>query len=328
MAPKKRGGARQAQLQPIPPQSDYDTDTAALTDNQYQFDMAVHAQPRRSAEELNMLVLRRWYPDIESILAIAPFATLYLFAPDSQQWTKCETEGVLFVVQLVPENGYPRYRVVILNRKSMENFVLDLVTMDNIEITSEYVIVQVPDEEGAPQIFGIWIFSDKATVPDTRDVIASTIVHCATKAEEYAQHAAELVGFNNVTAPEVSYGNPREPSWEDQQTPIAQQAQSQGLTQNAYGQQIDLNKLFGKPQPSAFQPAAEYNAHANPLFNAQISSLNVAAPSHAHPAHFSANADTDFFRQPQSVAPVHQQTPQQQQNSALLDLFKNASKLS
>jgi len=126
----------------------------------------------------------------------------------------------------------------------------------------------------------------------------------------------------------VSYTDPHEVSWENQQTPVAPQTQSQGSGQNAYGQQIDLNKFFGKPQPSALAPAVEYNAHANPLFNAQSASLNVAAPSHAHPSHFSGNADTDFFRQPQSAAPIQQQASQPQQNNALLDLFKNASKLS
>jgi hypothetical protein len=360
MPSHNRKVSRQVHLQSAPPgQSDYDTDTANLTDNQYHVDMAVHAQPQRSAEELNMLVLRRWYPEVEYILAIAPFATLYTFAPDSQQWNKCETEGVLFVVQLEAQAGYPRYRLIILNRKSMVNFELDLVSMDNIEITTEYVIVQVPDEEGTPQIFGIWIFSDKSQVPDTREMIAATIVDCANRAEEHTQHAAELDGYPIYDSSEGAYqqsGNhvSQDSAWNpapqqdqnsqyqqgqfyahQQQQQQQQQVQHQQMpqqpqpqhSQSQFGQQIDLSRLFTKPQAPVEMEAQRFLDTQTPTQSGpNMHAYNSSALPHAHPASHDPNQGGAMWQPQQPMSSQFENPPQA--HNPLLDLFKNASKLS
>ncbi|KAF1822727.1 PH domain-like protein [Dissoconium aciculare CBS 342.82] len=327
MPSHNRKVSRQVHLQSAPPgQSDYDTDTANLTDNQYHVDMAVHAQPQRSAEELNMLVLRRWYPEVEYILAIAPFATLYTFAPDSQQWNKCETEGVLFVVQLEAQAGYPRYRLIILNRKSMVNFELDLVSMDNIEITTEYVIVQVPDEEGTPQIFGIWIFSDKSQVPDMREVIAATIVDCANRAEEHTQHAAELDGYPIYDSSEGAYQQSGNHQQQVQHQQMPQQPQPQH-SQSQFGQQIDLSRLFTKPQAPVEMEAQRFLDTQTPTQSGpNMHAYNSSALPHAHPASHDPNQGGAMWQPQQPMSSQFENPPQA--HNLLLDLFKNASKLS
>jgi hypothetical protein len=356
MPSHNKRASRQVQLQPLPPgQSDYDTDTANLTDNQYHVHMAAQAQPQRSTEELNMLVLRRWYPEVEHILSIAPFATLYAFAPETQQWNKCETEGVLFVVQLVAQAGYPRYRLIILNRKSMENFEVDLVSTDNIEITTEYVIVQVPDEEGTPQIFGIWIYSDDAQVPDTRERIAEMIVDCATRAEEHTQHAAELDGhpiYDSGPGETEIPENPatQQPAWSQmpqqdqyhqyQQAPFFAQQQQQHIpqqqqpppqlqpqqSQGQFGQQIDLSRLFSRPPaPAEMDAGRVLDAQTPTQAGMYAQGYSSAAPSHAHPAPHNAHQHAGMW-QPQQPGSSQFQNPPQPQNP-LLDLFKNASKL-
>jgi hypothetical protein len=303
-----------------------------------------------------MLVLRRWYPEVEYILSIAPFATLYAFAPDSQQWNKLETEGVLFVVQLEAQAGYPRYRLIILNRKSMENFELDIVSMDNIEITTEYVIVQVPDEEGTPQIYGIWIYSDETQVPDAREVIAAMIVDCATRAEEHTQHAAELDGHPIYDSGTSEHEIPedatnQQSAWiqipqQDQhphyqQAPFfAHQQQQQHMpqqqlppeqlqpqdSQGQFGQQIDLSRLFSRP-PAPAEMEAQGVVDSQPPTQGSLYShgYSSAAPSHAHPAPHNAHQQADMWQMQQSGSAQFQQPPQAQ--NPLLDLFKNASKL-
>jgi hypothetical protein len=352
MPSHNKRASRQAQLQSLPPgQSDYDTDTANLTDNQYHVEMAAQAQPQRSAEELNMLVLRRWYPEVEYILSIAPHATLYAFAPDTRQWNKLETEGVLFIVQLEAQAGYPRYRLIILNRKSMENFELDLVSMDNIEITTEYVIVQVPDEEGTPQVFGIWIYSDETQVPDTREIIAAMIVDCATRAEEHTQHAAELDGHpiydsgpgefetaeNPTTQPSAWNQAPQQDHYAQyQQGPFLghQQQQQQEATtqpqpqqsQGQFGQQIDLSRLFSRPPAPAEMDAGRVLDAQIPVQGGSYAhDYSSAVPSHAHPAPHNANQQAGMWQTQQPGPPQFQDPPQSQ--NPLLDLFKNASKL-
>ncbi|EMC96999.1 hypothetical protein BAUCODRAFT_48463, partial [Baudoinia panamericana UAMH 10762] len=150
--PSKRKSSRHAKLEPQPI-TDYDTDTVNPSDAA----PSLEAPPVRTNTELNLTVLRRYSPDLEHILSIAPFAVLYTFSTESSQWEKCGIEGTLFVCQLA---GTARYSAIILNRKSLDNFITDLVSADDVEITAEYVILQALNSEGTPQIYGIWIFED------------------------------------------------------------------------------------------------------------------------------------------------------------------------
>ncbi|KAK4621713.1 mRNA-decapping enzyme 1A [Fulvia fulva] len=298
MPPKKKAG-RAAHPPPQPPAvSDYDTDTANLTDNNI-IDSIPAPPPGRSNEQLNYMVLRRWIPNLESILAIAPFAVLYNFSPETEQWDKCPTQGSLFVLQLTAD-PYPRYQVVILNRMNMENLQLDVASTDDIEVTNEFIIITTPDEErGTVQVQGIWIYS-AGDIPteNSREAIAQTVMECAQKAEQYAQDFGPqddgaCDGAQEQDGRELGVGA---------EIPI-QQAEPAGLEQMPQEHKLDLATLFGKPQ------------------------LQQQGPT------FPPNADTDFFRNPtgplaqtqQFGTPVVQQPPNTQQN-ALLDLFKNAKR--
>lgn len=312
--PPKRKSARNAQLQPQPAQSDYDTDTANNTDNQ---PMAVVSPPPvRSNEELNLLVLRRWCPDIEGIIAIAPFAVLYTFSPETQQWEKSETQGSLFICQL-SGNPFPRYRVIILNRKGPENFQLDLVSTENIEVTEEYVIVQILGDDDAPLIYGLWMFSDGDSSPDTRTVISKTIMDCATRAEQDAQNAET---GDMEEEDDLSYERSRtNDTNEHAYATNGEHPQSGGTVhrQQLAGQQIDLATLFAKPQK---QPSTQTQ---QPLLPHHLSNLPANAPpgSEAHRQSTQFVTPAAFYDTPRSGPPPVHMAPQQ---NSLLDLFKNA----
>ena len=77
--------------------------------------------------------------------------TTHDFSPETQQWEKSGIEGTLFVCQTTG----PRYNVVILNRKSLDNFITELKSGEDIEITEQYIILQVLGEGEAPSIFGV-----------------------------------------------------------------------------------------------------------------------------------------------------------------------------
>ncbi|KAF2208623.1 hypothetical protein CERZMDRAFT_15628, partial [Cercospora zeae-maydis SCOH1-5] len=157
MAPNRKKPRQQPQPAVA---SDYESDTAAFTDSQ----PFIPAPPLRTNDELNLLVLRRWQPEITSILTIAPFAVLYIFNPnlDPPVWEKCEVQGSLFLCSLTKSSsGHSRYKVIILNRKGLENWEYEVKTEEAIEMEQEYVIVQKEDENtGEVQIYGIWIFED------------------------------------------------------------------------------------------------------------------------------------------------------------------------
>lgn len=309
--PSKRKPTRNAQLQPQPAQSDYDTDTANNTDNQ-PMTAVVSPPPIRSNEELNLLVLKRWCPEIQGIIAIAPFAVLYTFSPETQQWEKSETQGSLFVCQLSGDS-FPRYRVIILNRKGPENFHLDLVSTENIEVTEEYVIVQILEDDGTPLIYGLWIFSDGDSSPDTRTVISKTIVDCATRAEQDRQ-STETRGMDggDDLSHATSDMNKHVYAADGEHAQIMPHASDMSRQQLA-GQQIDLATLFAKPQ---MQPAIQTN---QPLLPHHLADLPANAPpdSDAH------RQSTMFVKPAFFDAPP--QTQHQPQN-ALLDLFKNAKR--
>lgn len=297
--PSKKKHTRAAQLQPQPqPTSDYDTDTAAVTDAP----PTIAPPPTRTNTELNLLVLRRYVPDVERIVSIAPYAAVYLFSPETHQWEKSGVEGTLFVCQLSGAE-YPRYNVVILNRKSLENFIMELTSGEDIEITPEFVIFQKIGDDGTPNIFGFWIFSEEDTSPSVREVVANAIQECAVRAEMARANAAEIE--------QEEYQQP-EPYNLDGGNDYYQR-ETQPTTQQQPTQQVDLLSLFNKPSTSTTAPGP-HQSNIPPT-------TNYTEPQ---PARFTPTADTEFFRSSNSPASMQQQSQRPSQSNALLDLFKNA----
>lgn len=302
MPTNRKKSSRAAQLQPQPAQSDYDTDTANYTDNNQQQSLPLVPPPKRSNAELNYLVLKRWYPNLDRILAIAPFSVVYTFSPETQIWEKSETQGSLFVCQLGPSSrsAQPQYKVIILNRRNPKNFDVDVLSEDNIEITTEYVIVQsVDDETGSPQVFGIWIFAEGEDGKQVKDNVVQTILDCARNAQAQEDfHNSQSGGGDH------EYGH-------DGVEEVRHATQEARATPTVTGQSIDINTLFGKPQQPSYGQAPAQATFQN------------STPS------FAPTADTDFFRgnhNPAAQAQQQSNARQASQQNALLDLFKNANK--
>ncbi|KEQ63772.1 PH domain-like protein, partial [Aureobasidium melanogenum CBS 110374] len=115
----------------------------------------------RTNEELNLSVLQRHDPSVHQILSVAPFAVVYTFNPASSSWEKQGTEGTLFVCSLLPPVGGPqveRYSCIVLNRRGLENFSSELFSAESVQVTDDYVILQVEGEDGSANIYGLWIF--------------------------------------------------------------------------------------------------------------------------------------------------------------------------
>lgn len=297
--PSKKKSTRLAQ--PQPQASDYDTDTANVTESA----PAMAPPPVRTNTELNLTVLRRYVPDIERIISIAPFAVVYVFTPETQQWEKSGVEGTLFVCQLsAAQTGYPRYNVVILNRKSLDNFMTELYSGEDIEITEQYVILQVLSDDGTPSIYGLWIFSDEETSPTTREIVASAIQECAVRAE-YSRSATESEEQNGDSNAHT-YGL-------DDGSASLNELHTEHQEQPAPLQSIDVMSLFGN---AGEKPPANHNPAMDPYQSQQYEPQS---------ARFISTADTDFFRtshSPAAAAQTQAQPPPQQ--NALLNLFKSA----
>ena len=157
--------------------SDYESDANYLSD--------IPPPLERTDEELNLLVLRRHNPEVVSIEYVAPYAVVYHFSPESEQWEKSGIEGTAFVCGLMPTQAYPeRCKVTVLNRRGLENFKIEITSSADVEVTEDYIILQ-SGVDGTPHVYGLWVFSEPppSSTSHHRAAIAQKIQECAQKIE-------------------------------------------------------------------------------------------------------------------------------------------------
>ncbi len=175
---------------------------------------------------MNLSVLRRYKPSIQSILSIAASAVLYVFDASEGTWDKSGVEGTLFVCETEPdvESGDENYCIVVLNRRGIENWGVDLWSVSDVEKMGELLILRYPspispsrtstqmansnsrgainsasvtgglggpsgDNGKGEKVMGLWMHEDGE---GTRDKISSSILSCWEKAKVAKVHAAEL----------------------------------------------------------------------------------------------------------------------------------------
>ena len=170
-----------------PPQvgaSDYESDAAHYAESN-DVPRLAHL-PTRTNTDLNLSVLRRYLPDIRSILSIAANAVVYTFSEASQGWDKHGVEGTMFVCEQEPivtptGQALSRVCVFVLNRRGLDNLAVDLVRVSNCEMADELIIFQLEEDsladaedDGAVgrKVIGIWIHADE---DDTREVNTNII---------------------------------------------------------------------------------------------------------------------------------------------------------
>ncbi|THX90594.1 PH domain-like protein [Aureobasidium pullulans] len=234
--------------------SDYDTDTAYATDAMSLPQPA--PIPARTNEELNLSVLQRHDPSVHQILSVAPFAVVYTFNPVSTSWEKQGAEGTLFVCSLLPPVGGPqieRYSCIVLNRRGLENFSSELFSAESVQVTDDYVILQVEGEDGSANIYGLWIFAEEGgSTVQTRVVNALIIQECAKRAEDSRDAAAvadveeEYIEEELPPSMQRDIEEPPPPTIHQQQKEPEQQRYE--YEQEPQGQQVNLLHLFKSNQ--------------------------------------------------------------------------------
>ena len=162
--------------QVVPQASDYESDINYLSD--------IPPPPTdRTDEELNLAVLKRHNPSTISLEHVTPYTVVYLFSPTSQQWEKSGIEGTAFICGLSPQIDHvPRYSVTVLNRRGLENFNIELLSSNDVEVTEEYIILQ-STVNGVPQVYGLWVFCEPppSSTSHHRAATAHKILECAAR---------------------------------------------------------------------------------------------------------------------------------------------------
>ncbi len=154
--------------------------------------------PTRTNTDLNLSVLQRYLPSIHTILSIAANAVMYTFDPAGERWDKSGVEGTMFVCAQTPLPNDPQHRqracVFVLNRRSLDNVIIDLARVSHVEIMGELVILRVESESGGPEekVLGIWVHNDKE---ETREINGAMITE--------SWKIARMAGVATVQRPEA-----------------------------------------------------------------------------------------------------------------------------
>ena len=246
----------------------------------------------RSDHELNLAVLKRHNPNVISLQHVSPYAVVYIFNSASQEWEKSGIEGTTFICGLAPNPQCDqRFSVVVLNRRGLDNFHVEVKSTNEVEVTDEYIIMQ-SEQDGQLQVYGLWVYSEPppSSTAHHRDLTAAKVQECASKAEL----SRKLIQERDL--------NGYEAEMEEESVPAFRQSSRQ-------------NSL----QPRAHEDLASIGLDASNHLQDQT-----------HPSSFFAvSADTDFFRSAQrhgSTSAKEEPTTSPTQANLLLDLFRSGSK--
>ncbi|XP_030548615.2 mRNA-decapping enzyme-like protein [Rhodamnia argentea] len=109
---------------------------------------------QNSTKVLNLTVLQRLDPSIEEILITSAHVTLYEFNIESNQWSRKDVEGSLFVVK---RNTQPRFQFIVLNRRCADNLVENLLGDFEYEVHVPYLLYR----NAAQEVNGIWFYNPR-----------------------------------------------------------------------------------------------------------------------------------------------------------------------
>ncbi|KAM1093502.1 hypothetical protein ACFX2B_008500 [Malus domestica] len=107
---------------------------------------------QQSTKMLNLTVLQRIDPFIEEILITAAHVTFYEFNIESNQWSRKDVEGSLFVVK---RNTQPRFQFIVMNRRNTDNLVENLLGDFEYEVQVPYLLYR----NAAQEVNGIWFYN-------------------------------------------------------------------------------------------------------------------------------------------------------------------------
>jgi hypothetical protein len=149
---------------------------------------------QRSNEQINLSVLQRYVPSIQSILSIAASTQIYTFSSETTSWDRANIDGPLFVCQLAasPMAGDAQYCIVVLNKRSLENLIIETKDIKNVEITEQFLLITLMSQ-GEMKTLGLYIHESTADVKmvnfqkikDCWEATMSSIAEIAELIEKY-----------------------------------------------------------------------------------------------------------------------------------------------
>lgn len=113
----------------------------------------------KKAKAINLRVLQRRFSGIKDILLTCKYTTLYLFDSAGKVWHKLNICGPLFFCSMI---GKQETKLVIMSQNSQEDFSIDNLDREKIELNINQKMLYFKDSEGITR--GIWIFDEDGLV--------------------------------------------------------------------------------------------------------------------------------------------------------------------
>ncbi|KAH7363268.1 hypothetical protein B0T11DRAFT_92464 [Plectosphaerella cucumerina] len=213
--------------------SDYDSDAAQLGPP-----APNPALLNRTNTEINLAVLRRYLPTINTILTTAANAVVYTFAPETSSWERTGTEGTYFLCFLAPDAppseaapaSPPRACIFVLNRRGLENTIIDLGKVENFEVMDEIYIFKMAEDAG-----GIG-----GAVAGTDTSVVGVWIHTQDE-ESRMEHAAMVQEAVNIVQTGRAYVEEETQTFAEAETTTTTTTTTTTVT----GKSISLSELFG-----------------------------------------------------------------------------------
>lgn len=155
----------------------------------------------RTNTELNLSVLRRYLPSITTILSIAANAVVYTFQPPSE-WKRATVEGTMFICsqRKTPGDAGDTGCLFILNRKGLQNFILDLDNVSEFELAGDLLIFKLENathqvrlesgESVVPLVLGLWTYAEEKSDRETNAALIHDMWSEALRTRDLRARAA------------------------------------------------------------------------------------------------------------------------------------------
>eukprot|EP00898_Chlorokybus_atmophyticus_P009081 jgi/Chlat1/9174/Chrsp97S08455 len=284
----------------------------------------------------NLQVLQRHDPNIEEILGKAASATLYQLDA-SLQWSKDKNvEGPLFIVK---RRTQPYYKLFVMNRRTTENHVADLIKDFTFEVTGNFLFYR----NSAQEVFGLWLYNiteleaiaaiitnlmaEGSTQPQHMQMQASSAAPAhqdtaASRLPATSEAASESRASEATTTPAIAMNGAdaiarlfseatiRPLSEVSRPLPLLQQQQPPG------GSQLSILKLLSQPLQSQ-QASVPPTPPMRPPHWAPSSALSLPTPITPAASEKKLLTPSSFF-----ASPIPQAEATKSNSEALLRLFK------
>ncbi|GAB5593630.1 hypothetical protein Unana1_08530 [Umbelopsis nana] len=280
----------------------------------------------------NLSVLRRHDPAIVDLIDQSSHAVVYSFDRFKAGWAKKGIEGTAF---LLKRNTPPYYGIYILNRLSIDNYVLFLTDDLVIELQDEYIIYQTPSED----ICCLWLYEagDRERICNEMITMrdASKNAHPIATPTSTSIDVATLFGSGSTTVQKTTTQTTSGTSLSlDQLFGKATIQEQQSVSSPPVGKSVDLAALFQaanrpqKTQEASQMPLQQAAPRPQALSLDDLFSKAMRQPASAQNEMPVSNQSLALLNQlrgsPVKEPVVEQQAPPTNSAATLLNLLKGA----